>query len=265
MVAFGIQQLVAGPTSSAPALNATASPSAVPGDTTPPNPALVQRGRELYLLSCSSCHGIDGHGVVGRDLHQRGPSLLNVGAAAASYQLRTGRMPLADSQRPAVNKPSPFNPQQIDALVAYVATFGPGPQGAPIDLRHANVAVGGELYRANCAACHNAAGAGGALSYGRAAPSLIGVAPSVVGKAVRVGPGQMPVFSREELSDTQVNDIAGYVHYLKRPDDRGGLSLGRFGPVPEGFAIWVLGLGVLLLATVWISKRVHQYRPKGER
>jgi ubiquinol-cytochrome c reductase cytochrome c subunit len=266
LVAFGVQQLAAGPSSSARAVNSAANPSAAaPADTTPPNPALVHQGRELFLLTCSSCHGTDGRGVVGGDLQRRGPSLMNVGTSAASYQLRTGRMPLADSQLPAVNKPSPFNAQQIDALIAYVGTFGPGPQGTPIDLRHANVAMGGELYRANCAACHNAAGAGGALSYGRAAPSLIGVAPQVVGLAVRVGPGQMPTFSRQELSDAQVNDIAGYVHYLKTPNDRGGLSLGRFGPVPEGFAIWVLGLGVLLLSTVWISKRVHQYHAKGER
>src|SRR5262245_58205015 len=53
------------------------------------NPALVAAGRALYQTGCSSCHGEDATGT--DDV----PSLVGVGAAAADFQLRTGRMPLA--------------------------------------------------------------------------------------------------------------------------------------------------------------------------
>ena len=41
-------------------------------------------------------------------------------------------------------------------------------------------------FRSNCAACHSATGAGGALSYGRAAPPRGKSAPRVVASAIRM-------------------------------------------------------------------------------
>ena len=35
----------------------------------------------------------------------------------------------------------------------------------------------------------------------------------------------------------------------------GGSDLGKFGPVPEGLVAWLVGIGVLVLATLWIGNR----------
>jgi ubiquinol-cytochrome c reductase cytochrome c subunit len=213
------------------------------------------RGQELYLTGCSSCHGIDGRGVETPDGSERGPSLERAGPALTYYMVSTGRMPLANSEDISRRKEPAYGPVEIDALVAYVSTLGDGPPIPDVDISAGNLAVGGVLYRENCQACHSATGAGGALSYGRAAPSLSKATPTQIGAAIRTGPGQMPVFGPETLSERQVDSVARYVRYLEEPDDRGGLALGRLGPIPEGFLVWVLGIGLLLVICTWIGGR----------
>lgn len=208
--------------------------------------AEVERGAALFQYSCTSCHGTDG---VGTDV---GPSLIGVGAAAADFQLSTGRMPLADPDDPSRRKNPGFDQPDIDALVAYVASLGPGPAVPDVDLANADVAAGGVAYRANCAACHNAAGSGGALSYGKAAPNLFRATPTQVVEAMRTGPGQMPVFGANELGPASEDDIAAYVtQVLQHPDNRGGLPLGSIGPVPEGLFAALVGLIVIGAALRW--------------
>lgn len=207
-----------------------------------------QAGRQLYLTSCVSCHGVDG---VGSDA---GPSLQAAGAAAADFYLRTGRMPLAAPTVQAPVKPVAYTDQEIRQLVAYVASLGDGPPIPEVDLDAADLALGGELYLANCAACHNSAGIGGALSYGQHAPSLWSVEPTQIAEAVRIGPGQMPVFGPETISDAELDSIVRYVRYLQEPERPGGLSLGGAGPVPEGFVAWIVGIGVLVLLIRWITR-----------
>jgi ubiquinol-cytochrome c reductase cytochrome c subunit len=217
--------------------------------------ALVEQGRELYLTGCSSCHGVDGDGVDAPDGSVRGPTLEEAGAASAYYMLTTGRMPLASSEDLPVRKDPAYDEAEIDALIAFVTTLGDGPPVPDVDVAAGALAEGGELYRANCQACHSASGAGGALSYGRAAPALSESTPTQVGAAIRSGPGQMPVFGPDTLSREDVDSIARYVRYLEEPDDRGGLALGRLGPIPEGFLVWVLGMGLLIVACTWIGGR----------
>jgi ubiquinol-cytochrome c reductase cytochrome c subunit len=230
------------------------APSAV-RDQAPTEAELVDAGRDLYLLGCVSCHGADGTGQRAPDGALRGPSLLAAGEAGAYYQLTTGRMPLANSDDIPQRKPRAYTLEQIDALVAYVASLGDGPALPEIDIEAGDLSEGGVLFRENCQACHSATGAGGALSYGRAAPPLDEATPSQVGAAVRSGPGQMPRFGEEILDDEQLDGIAAYVDYLEQPDDRGGIALGRLGPIPEGFLIWVGGLGLLLVVAFWLGTR----------
>src|SRR4051812_41118848 len=59
----------------------------------------IGRGKQLYLTSCASCHGVDGSGT------NQGPPLIGVGAASADFMLTTGRMPLTDPSAEAVRKP----------------------------------------------------------------------------------------------------------------------------------------------------------------
>jgi ubiquinol-cytochrome c reductase cytochrome c subunit len=213
------------------------------------------RGKELFATGCSSCHGANGEGVTTSDGRRRGPSLVQSGEAAAFYELSTGRMPLADSGKQPERKRAVYNADDIAALVAYVGSLGDGPKLPTVDVVSADLAKGGELFRANCAPCHSASGAGGALSYGRAAPPLTQANPLEVASAVRSGPGQMPVFGQDQISQRELDDIAAYVQYLRNPQDPGGLPIGRIGPVPEGFVAWFFGAGALLALVFWIGTR----------
>ena len=247
-----------------------AASTAAAATPTGPDP-LVEEGRELYLTGCASCHGAEGSGVrivepadgigdevltdAAGDGELRGPSLRESGEAAAFYYLSTGRMPLGNSDDQPRRKEPAYDAEEIDALVAYVGSLGDGPPVPDIHLDDADVAEGGVLFRANCQACHSAFGSGGALSYGRAAPSLHSSEPTEVGAAVRVGPGQMPVFGPDAISDEELDDVAAYVELLRTPDNPGGLQIGRNGPVPEGFVVWLFGIGGLLLVVAWIGGR----------
>jgi ubiquinol-cytochrome c reductase cytochrome c subunit len=212
------------------------------GSSAPAGSTLVERGRQLFLTSCSSCHGAEGRGT------DQGPSLIGVGAAAADFQLSTGRMPLADPTAQPVRKPPAFGRRDIEALVAYVASLGPGPPIPNVDVAAGDLARGGTLFRLNCAACHSASGVGGALSYGTDAPSLRSATPKQIAEAIRTGPGQMPVFGPETFSQQQLDSIVRYVRYLRDPEDPGGFSLGRIGPITEGMVALLLGLPLLLFA-----------------
>jgi ubiquinol-cytochrome c reductase cytochrome c subunit len=211
------------------------------------DPAQVAAGRSLYVTHCSSCHGFEATGT------RIGPSLEHAGAASADFYLRTGRMPLNDpTEQPVRHRPA-FPPDQISALVAYVASLDAGP--AIPTVQPGNLADGNELFSINCAQCHNDAGAGGALGYGDIVPPLRHSSSVDVVEAARIGPKPMPVFGPQTLSDQQVNDIAAYVQYLHHPEDRGGLGLGHLGPIPEGFVGWVVGMGALLLVCRLIGTR----------
>ena len=226
-----------------------------PGRPGQPGDDLLAEGRELYETGCSSCHGPDGRGVVGPDGGVRGPSLENAGEAGAFYYLSTGRMPLANSEEQPVRKPPAYDREEIDALVAYVGTLGDGPPVPDVDPARGDLAEGGEIYRSTCQACHSASGSGGALSYGRAAPRLSDATATEVGAAVRTGPGQMPVFSPDIISDDELDSLARYVEYLRDPADPGGVPIGRTGPIPEGFVSWLVGIPALLALTAWIGTR----------
>jgi len=210
---------------------------------------VIERGRELFAVRCVSCHGADGSGVEGV-----GPDIRGQGAAGAHYWITSGRMPAEEGlPNQSERKESPFSDDEITALVAYVASLGHGPPIPAVDPAAGDLARGGELFRLNCAACHQAALAGGALSYGRNAPTLQPVTAVQIAEALRLGPGQMPVF--DYFTEDEVNSLIAYVRDLQEDDSPGGFSLGRIGPIPEGFVAIVGGLGLTVLLAVWIGKR----------
>jgi len=212
----------------------------------------AERAEQLYVTGCSSCHGIDGKGT------DQAPSLENSGAAGAYYYLETGRMPMTDVEGQPRRKSPAYSPEEIELLVEFVAALGDGPDIPEVDVNEGDLAEGGVLFRANCAPCHAAAGIGGALSYGRAAPGLHESNPEVIAAAVRIGPGQMPVFDDDVFDEQELASIVRYARYLDSPETPGGAALGGAGPIPEGFVAWVLGIGTLLLATLWIGRRMGE-------
>lgn len=205
--------------------------------------ALAER---LYHQECVQCHGTSGEGT------HRGPALTKAGAASADFYLRSGRMPLAYPDAEAKRGAPHFNDAQIRALVDYVAGLGEGPAIPSVHLDQADESRGGDRYRLECASCHNWDAKGGALVGRENAPPLHGVPPTQVAEAMRVGPGSMPSFSEDVLSDEAMNDVVAYVRYLDEPQDAGGYGLAHWGPVTEAMAAF-LALAALLLVTGWLG------------
>ena len=75
----------------------------------------------------------------------------------------------------------------------------------------ANVALGQELFTADCAQCHNFDGAGGALTYGKYAPALTASTPTQIYEAMLTGPEAMPVFNNTTITPNEKRDIIAYV------------------------------------------------------
>lgn len=218
--------------------------------------ALIAAGRQLFVVGCSSCHGLNAEGIVAKNGTNYGPPLVGVGAAAVDFQVSTGRMPMArpDTQAPA--KEPVYNEEEVSALAAYIATLSPGPavpSEEELDASNANVARGLQLFLANCTACHNYGGAGGALRDGRYAPSLWDVSALHIWEAMLTGPQNMPVFSNEVITPQDKRDLIAYIQTLQNQTSYGGSSLGSKGPVTEGLAGWLVGIGGLVLVTVWIA------------
>jgi ubiquinol-cytochrome c reductase cytochrome c subunit len=208
----------------------------------------------LYLQNCASCHGPQGQGT------DAGPSLVNAGAAAADFYLRTGRMPLgAPGQQPIRQAPK-FDETQIQALVAYVASFGAGPE-VPQVTTGGDVHRGFELYNANCAACHAATGAGNAVGGGFFAVGLGRATDQQIAEAMLVGPGVMPRFA---MSDPDRDALIAYVDYLRTAPTPGGAPIGGIGPVAEGFVAVVIGLSALVLVAIFVGRRRPDDRDAAE-
>jgi ubiquinol-cytochrome c reductase cytochrome c subunit len=207
-------------------------------------------GRELYQRSCITCHGEHLEGVP-----NRGPSLIGAGEAAVYFQVHTGRMPLARQEADAQDKPAVFSDEEIDQLMAYVQANGGGPTLPSGDLRDGDLAEGGELFRLNCASCHNFVGEGGALSSGKAAPSLADANDLEIYTAMLTGPENMPVFGDNQLTSDEKRAIINYVQTIRETADPGGAGIGRIGPVGEGLVIWVVGIGALLFGVFWMGSK----------
>lgn len=220
--------------------------------------ALVEEGRQFFLVGCATCHGLNGEGVLTDRGGNYGPALVGVGAAAVDFQVGTGRMPLAQNSVQAPEKPVVYSPPEIEALAAYVASLGPGPAIPSEEYTTAStdeelIRLGGEFFRTNCTACHNSVGAGGALPDGRYAPSIEDVSGRYAYEAMLTGPGQMPVFSDDVMTPEDKLAIISYIASIRDEPDYGGNPLGGLGPVTEGAAAWIIGMGALVVASVWIG------------
>ena len=156
-------------------------------DSTQSQEDLVKEGRELFIVGCAFCHGQNGEGVLTQGGDQYGPALTDVGAAAVDFQVGTGRMPMATPGNQAPRKEVVYTDDEIAALAAYVASLGTGPAIPDAELYDPAtlsdeeydeyVTRGGQIFLANCTACHNFEGSGGAMPRGGFAPKIRGVDP----------------------------------------------------------------------------------------
>ncbi|ARJ05166.1 cystathionine beta-lyase [Humibacter sp. BT305] len=225
--------------------------SSASADTSSTSQETIDEGQKLFAANCATCHGLSLEGT------DNGPALLGVGSAAVDFQVGTGRMPMAMQGPQAMEKPVQFTDDQIAALAAYVSSLSPGPSIPDESLLQADgdATHGGELFRINCAMCHNVAGAGGALTEGKFAPELTGVLPQHIYEAMLTGPQNMPVFNDNNISPEDKRDIITYLKYIQNNPSPGGFELGNLGPVAEGLFIWIFGLAAVIGIMVWLTAK----------
>ena len=229
---------------------------ASPGDRTSQGlTGQVDQGEKLFLANCSTCHGTNAAGTI------YGPSLIGVGAAAVDFQVGTGRMPMEATAPQAPRKEVKLSAQDTADLAAYVASLGPGPAipdeefTTPDFSDEEALARGGDLFRINCAMCHNVVGSGGALTRGKYAPPLDGVEGVHIYQAMQTGPQSMPVFNDANLTPQDKQEIISFLKYIEQQPSPGGLSLGSLGPVSEGLFLWLGLLVIIIGCTVWLGAK----------
>ncbi|WP_460773461.1 cytochrome bc1 complex diheme cytochrome c subunit [Microbacterium sp. GXF7504] len=211
----------------------------------------VEDGQKLFQANCATCHGLDLQGT------ESGPSLYGVGELAVHFQVSTGRMPLQAQAPQAPQKPVQFTDEQIEAIASYVQAVAPGPSYPSEEVLdgQGDVAAGAELFRINCAMCHNVAGAGGALTEGKYAPNLHHTSALNMYAAMVTGPQNMPVFNDMNLTLEDKRDVISALLWMQENPSPGGYALGSLGPVAEGLFIWIFGIGTLIAVTVWITAK----------
>jgi ubiquinol-cytochrome c reductase cytochrome c subunit len=211
----------------------------------------VDTGKKLFQANCATCHGLNAQGTA------NAPSLIGVGAASVDFQVSTGRMPAAMSGPQEQVKAPQFDTTETEQLAAYIASLGAGPAiptDEQVDPAKGNAATGSEIFRTNCAMCHNAVGEGGALSEGKYAPSLERTSPRNIYQAMLTGPQSMPVFNDANITPDEKRDVIAYL-VAQRDGSAGGANLGGIGAVTEGIWAWIVGLGLLVGAAVWIGAK----------
>jgi ubiquinol-cytochrome c reductase cytochrome c subunit len=231
----------------------TSSGNASASSPTPTNAAQIAFGRRVFVEDCATCHGLFAEGQAGQ-----APSLIGVGAAAVDFQVSTGRMPAAVISAEQDRKPPHLNPAQTRAVAAYIQSLGGGPpipSAAQVSTAGANIGLGQRLFVANCAACHNFVGAGGALTYGKYAPALTESTPTQIYEAMLTGPEAMPAFNDLTITPQEKRDVIAYVTQVRSQSNPGGFSLGRVGPVTEGLVAFLGLLLFMVLVALWITAK----------
>ena len=213
----------------------------------------VDEGKKLFQANCATCHGLDaaGHASTPRASSASAPppSTSRSAPAACPCRCRARRRRRSRSQ---------FTDEQVKALADYVASLAPGPsipEQKYLDGK-GDAANGAELFRINCAMCHNVAGAGGALTEGKYAPPL----DRRQRRAHLRGHGHRPAehagLQRPEHHARRTSaDIITYLKYIQNNPSPGGFELGSLGPVAEGLFLWIFGLGAIVALTVWITAK----------
>jgi ubiquinol-cytochrome c reductase cytochrome c subunit len=211
----------------------------------------VEDGKKLFQANCATCHGLNLEGTAD------GPALYGVGELSVEFQVSTGRMPLQAQGPQAPQKTPQFTEDQIRAMAAWVQSVAPGPTYPDERILdgEGDLTEGAELFRINCAMCHNVAAAGGALTEGKYAPALTKTSPLHIYAAMVTGPQNMPVFNDMTLTPDEKRDIISSLMYLQESEPVGGFTLGSLGPVSEGLFIWIFGIGTLIGISVWITAK----------
>jgi ubiquinol-cytochrome c reductase cytochrome c subunit len=217
---------------------------------------LIAEGQKIFdSQPCLGCHTVDGRGG------SVGPNLTDEGAKGRSLAWLKAQISDPQSHDPNTVMPAfkSLNSHQMDALAAYLDSLKGKPTQAPSAPAAepgagGDLPLGGELFRLNCAPCHQMTARGGGLVGTRAnAPSLAETDPAAIPAFIRSGPGPMPAFNEYVFSGKEVASLVLYIEALQKPVHPGGFGLFYLGTVPEGLVAFVFGLGLAVLAAVLIE------------
>ena len=217
----------------------------------PDSAGLRALGFTLYQGSCASCHGIALQGMPGV-----APSLRSVGPGPVDFYLSTGRMPLDAPRNQPLRNPPLFNRDQIDALIAYISSFG-GPAAPTADPAKGDLAYGFHEFTLNCAGCHQIVARGG-ITVNAQIPDLQQATSQEIAAAVRMGPYLMPHFDAKQIDQHALDSIARYVLWTRHPTNAGGWGIYNIGPIPEGIVAWFIGLTSLVIVARLIGERMDE-------
>jgi putative heme-binding domain-containing protein len=117
------------------------------------NPDAIKIGQGIFRSRCADCHGMDARGM-------RAPDLTQVWASGRTDDglFRTLRNGVAGTEMPSVGPRTPDD--EIWKILAYVRTLA---APAPTDPPRGDAQKGQQVFRANCASCHQVNGVGGRL------------------------------------------------------------------------------------------------------
>lgn len=128
----------------------------------PGDPALIQRGRSIYSVSCTSCHGADLRGgQLGGPNLLRSPVVLSDDLATLLVPILAGGR--ADKGMPAI----PLAADDVTAVATYLHSVlaqgrgqGAPPPGPPVVLNVlvGDAAAGARYFSTRCASCHSVTG-----------------------------------------------------------------------------------------------------------
>jgi ubiquinol-cytochrome c reductase cytochrome c subunit len=214
---------------------------------------LAQR---LYAGECATCHGAAGLGGAVPGTDGRAPAIGGdnpVTVAYADLVLRTGRMPPAGTPFDNRAREVAYDDATIEVLVAWMAEEfdlpGDLPQPPP-----GNAGRGLAVWAANCSQCHGATGAGGVAGAGAWTPSVYDKEPIVIAEAIRVGPFEMPAFSREQITDQEVGDVAAFMEEIREDEGTPLLGIVELNPVYASAFVALLSLLILIAVVIIAGK-----------
>lgn len=229
----------------------------------PGDPALIERGRGLYGLTCRACHGQD---LRGGDLG--GPNLLrsqlvlnDKAGEAIGPVIREGRVPAAGGNP---MPPQPMSDADVRAVAEYIhsVVFTAQPQGAPpaarveLNLLVGNARAGESFFRGNCASCHSPtgdlAGIGARLTNieqlqnswvaGRRMGAPAGAAPKPTRVTVRFADGSQATGNLARIDDFVVSlttDAGEYRSFTRRAGTPRIAAVELNDPLAQHRALWL--------------------------